>query len=79
MLKKTVAILGIATLAGAGAANALPEASIKPVTASSYMQLAACSPCAAKNPCNPCAAKKIKLKNPCNPCAAKNPCGAKKK
>jgi hypothetical protein len=33
------------------------------------VQLAACNPCAAKNPCNPCAAK-----NPCNPCAAANPC-----
>ena len=41
-----------------------------------YIQLAACGPCAAKNPCNPCAGK-----TPCNPCAAKwkpcNPCAAK--
>ena len=35
------------------------------------LQLAACSPCKAKNPCNPCAPK--------NPCSAKNPCGAKSK
>ena len=38
------------------------------------MQLAACSPCKAKNPCNPCGANPCAAKNPCNPCAAKNPC-----
>ena len=43
----------------------LPAAKPRP----GHIQLAACNPCAAKNPCNPCAAK-----NPCNPCAAKNPC-----
>jgi hypothetical protein len=36
------------------------------------VQLAACNPCAAKNPCNPCAAKNpCAANNPCNPCAAK--------
>ena len=66
MFKKTLAVtaLSLATLAGATAANVLPVAQ-----ADTGVQLAACKPCAAKNPCNPCAAK-----NPCNPCAAKNPC-----
>ncbi|MDP6120836.1 MAG: hypothetical protein QF450_05450, partial [Rhodospirillales bacterium] len=80
MLKKTAAAVGIATLAGAGALSVLPTAMAK-TASDTGIQLAACSPCAAKkkgyNPCNPCAAKK-KGYNPCNPCAAKkkgyNPC-----
>ena len=80
MLKKTVAVLGIASLAGAGAMSVLPEASAKSLTQSGLIQLAACKAC---SPCNPCAAKK-KLIKACNPCAAKkacspcNPCAAKK-
>ena len=85
MLKKTLAIIGVASLAGAGAMEVLPEASAKSLCQYDGVQLAQCSPCAAKkvsNPCNPCAAKKAC--NPCNPCAAKkvcnpcNPCAAKK-
>ena len=86
MLKKSLSILGVAALAGAGTANVLPVATAK---AADTMQVAgACNPCAAKkrgcNPCNPCAAKKRGC-NPCNPCSAKkacnpcNPCAAKKK
>ncbi len=89
MLKKSFTAMGIAALAGVGAAATLPTATaaeLKPT--SGIIQLAACNPCAAKkpcNPCNPCAAKKAKACNPCNPCAAKkacnpcNPCAAKKK
>jgi len=75
MLKKSVAVLSVAALAGVGALNTLPEASAKTVGQGDLIQLAACkpcNPCAAKkgcNPCNPCAAKKAC--NPCNPCAAK--------
>lgn len=87
-LKMSVAALGIATLAGVGAANVLPMASAK---ADSGVQLAACNPCAGKSKskcgaCNPCKAKKkcgpctpckaTKKCNPCNPC---NPCKAKSK
>ncbi len=88
MLKKIVAAVGIAALAGVGAIDVLPTAA--KADQSGGIQLAACkpcNPCAAKkkgcNPCNPCAAKKGC--NPCNPCAAKkgcnpcNPCAAKKK
>lgn len=88
MFKKSMIALSVATLAGVGAADVLPQAHAKSPGANSLIQLAACSPCAAKsasNPCNPCAAKKkvlLKKGNPCNPCAAKNPCNpcaAKKK
>ena len=55
-------------------AKQLPIAKSRP----GGVRLAACNPCAAKNPCNPCAAKNpcnpCAAKNPCNPCAAKNPC-----
>ncbi|MBT6094941.1 MAG: hypothetical protein HOH04_08665 [Rhodospirillaceae bacterium] len=75
MLKKSFAAMGIAALAGVGAAATLPTAiaaDLKP--AGEIIQLASCNPCAAKkakNPCNPCAAKKASACNPCNPCAAK--------
>ena len=85
MLKKSVAVLGVAALTGVAALNLLPQAMAKSPGQYDGVQLAACNPCnpcaakklikkkvnpcAAKNPCNPCAAK-----NPCNPCAAKNPC-----
>ncbi|MEQ8195771.1 MAG: hypothetical protein RIB59_14905 [Rhodospirillales bacterium] len=85
-LKTSVAVLGIATLAGVGAANALPLASVK---ADSGIQLAACgacNPCKAKRKCgacNPCKAKSkcgacnpCKATKKCNPC---NPCKAKRK
>ena len=82
MLKKTLAVIGVASLAGAGAMEVLPEAAAKSLSQYDGVQLATCSPCAAAkkacNPCNPCAAKKAC--NPCNPCAAKlikkgcNPC-----
>jgi hypothetical protein len=91
MLKKTFAAVGIAALAGAGAAATLPDATAAELNPTgTIIELASCSPCKAKkgcnpcNPCNPCAAKK-KGCNPCNPCAAKkgcnpcNPCAAKKK
>ena len=80
MLKKTVAALSVAAIAGVGALDMLPEAAAKSPGQYDGVQLAACNPCAAKNPCaarnpcNPCAAKKIPAANPCNPCAAKNPC-----
>ena len=80
MLRKTVAVLSVAALAGAGAASVLPEAMAKDLGQQGQIQLAAgcnpCNPCGAAkacNPCNPCGAKKAC--NPCNPC---NPCGAKK-
>ena len=90
MLKKTVAAIGIAALAGAGAIDVLPTAA----KAETGVQIAGCgakkcggcNPCAAKKACggcNPCAAKKAC--GGCNPCAAKkacggcNPCAAKKK
>ena len=87
MLKKTLAVIGVASLAGVGAMEVLPEAAAKSLGQYDGVQLAACNPCAAKkacNPCNPCAAKKAC--NPCNPCAVKlkkgcnpcNPCAAKK-
>ena len=91
MFKKTIAAVGIATLAGAGALATLPDAVAKTGESQALIQLAACNPCnpcAAKkacNPCNPCAAKIKKVCDPCNPCAAKkacspcNPCAAKKK
>ena len=75
-LKTSVAVIGIATLAGIGAANVLPMASAQ---ADAGVQLAACKPCRA---CNPCAAKKGC--GACSPCKAKkacggcNPCRAKK-
>ena len=78
MLKKTLAVIGVASLAGAGAMAVLPEAAAKSLSQYEGVQLAQCNPCAAKkacspcNPCNPCAVKKVC--NPCNPCAAKNPC-----
>ena len=76
MLKKTIAAVGIAAIAGAGALSVLPTAMAKGAS-DIGIQLAACKPCGAKkrgcNPCNPCGAKK---KHGCNPC---NPCGAKKK
>jgi hypothetical protein len=87
MLKKTVAAIGIAALAGAGAIDVLPTAA----KAATGVQIAAackakCNPCAGKKACNPCAAKKgcnpCAAKKACNPCAAKkacNPCAAKKK
>ena len=86
MLKKTIAAVGIAAIAGAGALSVLPTAMAKTV-GDTGIQLAACKPCSAKkkgcNPCNPCSAKK---KHGCNPCGAKkkgcnpcNPCAAKKK
>ncbi len=53
-LKTSVAIIGIATLAGVGAANVLPMASAQ---ADSGVQIAACKPCKG---CNPCKAKKKK-------------------
>ena len=88
MLKKTIAAVGLAAFAGAGALSVLPTAMAKTASDTGIL-LAASNPCAAKkkgsNPCNPCAAKK-KGSNPCNPCAAKkkgsnpcNPCAAKKK
>ena len=63
-LKTSVAVIGIATLAGIGAANVLPMASAQD---DAGVQLAACKPCRA---CNPCAAKKG--------CGACSPCKAKK-
>ena len=86
MLKKTIAAVGIAAIAGAGALSVLPTAMAK-TAGDTGIQLAACKPCSAKkkgcNPCNPCSAKK---KHGCNPCGAKkkgcnpcNPCAAKKK
>ena len=78
-LKTSVAIIGVATLAGVGAVNVLPMASAQ---ADSGIQLAACKPCRG---CNPCKAKKRGCGG-CNPCKAKkrgcgpcNPCKAKKK
>lgn len=92
MFKKTVAAVGIAALAGAGALSVLPAAMAKDGDiGKGGIQIAACNPCAAKkkkgcNPCNPCAAKKKASTGGCNPCAAKkkgcnpcNPCAAKKK
>lgn len=86
MLKHSVAALGIAALAGAGALTVLPQAQANPLSQYDGVQLAAacnpCNPCAAKaaNPCaankaaaNPCAAKKL-VPASANPCAAKNPC-----
>ena len=88
MLKKTLAIIGVAALTGAGAMDVLPQASAKSLSQYDGVQLAQCNPCAAKkacSPCNPCAVKKVcNPCNPCNPCAAKkacnpcNPCAAKK-
>lgn len=75
MLKKTVAAVGIATLASAGAID-LPEAQAKDTGAQELIQLAACNPCnpcAGANPCNPC--NPCAAANPCNPC---NPCAAKR-
>ena len=91
-LKTSVAIIGIAALAGVGATNVLPMASAQ---ADTGVQLAACKPCRGCNPCkakkrgcggcNPCKAKKHGCGG-CNPCKAKkhgcggcNPCKAKKK
>ena len=78
-LKTSVAIIGIAALAGVGATNVLPMASAQ---ADTGVQLAACKPCRG---CNPCKAKKRGCGG-CNPCKAKkhgcggcNPCKAKKK
>jgi len=74
MFKKTITAVGIAALTGAGAMSVLPTAQ---AANSTIIEIASCSPCAAKkacNPCNPCAAKKAC--NPCNPCAAKKACGA---
>ncbi len=60
-LKGTALTMGaVVALAGA---IALPAAVSH--AADAPVQIAACSPCAAKKGCNPCAAK-----NPCNPCAA---------
>jgi hypothetical protein len=80
MLKETIAAIGVAALAGAGAIDVLPSAQAKDLSQAGAVQLAACNPCATKtcNPCNPCAANAC---NPCNPCAAKacnpcNPCAA---
>jgi hypothetical protein len=79
MLKKTLAVIGVAALTGAGAMDVLPQASAESLNQYDGVQLAQCNPCAAAkkacNPCNPCAVKKVC--NPCNPCAAKkaNPCG----
>ena len=88
-LKQTMAVLGIATLAGVGSMDVLPMASAK---ADTGIQLASCSPCRGYNPCqakkrcgacNPCQAKK--RCGACNPCQAKarcggcNPCKAKEK
>lgn len=85
-LKTSMAVLGIATLAGVGAANVLPMASAK---ADTGVQLAACKPCRGCNPCkakkrcggcNPCKAKKCGASNPCKAkkCGGCNPCKAKK-
>ena len=78
MIRKTVTTLSVIALAAA--TTALPVAAASDSGAGN-VQIAACSPCAAKK-CNPCAAKRC---NPCaakscNPCAAKscNPCAAKK-
>ena len=61
MLKKPVAAVGIAALAGAGALSVLPTAMAK-TAADTGIQIASCNPCKARkkgcNPCNPCAAKK---------------------
>jgi len=87
--KKTLTAVGVAAIAGAGAMSVLPDAqAASPKSSQEIIQLASCSPCAAKktcNPCNPCAAKKKKKAcGACNPCAAKkacspcNPCAAKK-
>lgn len=85
MIRKTIAVVGIAALTGVGAMSVLPTAQAGTPDRSEIIELAACNPCAAKkkvNACNPCAAKKAC--NPCNPCAAKkacnpcNPCAAKK-
>ena len=69
----TIALGAVALMAGS---VALPAAVAQ--AADAPVQVAACNPCAAKNPCNPCAAKNpcnpCAAKNPCNPCAAKNPC-----
>lgn len=90
MLKQTIAAVGIAALAGAGALSVLPDAMAKDGDAGKGgIQIAQCNPCAAKKKkagaCNPCAAKKASSGG-CNPCAAKkkgcnpcNPCAAKKK
>lgn len=79
MIKKTIAVVGLAALTGVGAMSILPAAQAATPDRSDIIELASCNPCAAKkkivkgcNPCNPCAAKKGC--NPCNPCAAKNPC-----
>ena len=51
MLKKTIAAVGVATMASAGTMASLPDALAKSATASSdLVQVASC------NPCNPCAA-----------------------
>ena len=78
MIRKTITTLSVVALAAA--TTALPVAAASD-TGATNVQIAACSPCAAKK-CNPCAAKRC---NPCaakrcNPCAAKscNPCAAKK-
>ena len=77
-----IAVGGTFVLGGQGHALNLPAPHEKqlPIAKSrpGGVRLAACNPCAAKNPCNPCAAKNpcnpCAAKNPCNPCAAKNPC-----
>ena len=75
MIRKTVTTLSIVALAAATVA--LPAAAASD-TGAGNVQIAACSPCAAKNPCNPCAANNpCAAKSPCNPCAAKSPCAAK--
>ncbi len=78
MLKKTVATIGIAALAGAGAMSVLPEAKAQPAAKGGLVQIAACNPCnpcAGKNPCNPC--NPCAGKNPCAPCNPWNPCAGK--
>ena len=55
MLKKTLAVIGVASLAGVGAMEVLPEAAAKSLSQYDGVQLATCSPCAAaKKACNPC-------------------------
>lgn len=54
-MKKTITVLSIAALAAA--TTALPAAAAE-MSTSAGVQIAACSPCSAKNGCNPCAAKK---------------------
>jgi len=85
MIKKTIAVIGVAALAAS--AVALPQAVAAAPNSGPMIQLAGyhnpCSPCAATSPCSPCAAEQpcspcspCAAEQPCSPCSPCNPCGA---